>query len=344
MTNPWPAGHPPFRAGGPGGAHTARRFFTPAELAALTRIGDMSEFQPAIDDAAYVNQFSKAAIFRGMYGADHIDKAWFGGARRSAFWDAGARVVMMYQYIVAAQDPAVQAHAFADLVGDLAPGEWLIGDLEEGAGSQAARRSAWQGVIAARYPWMAKTPAGHPWMYSGLFFAGQAGIAPVDWLADYTPVEPGSPHTLWQFTDSARIPGVGVADCSLYHGTVEDLRALFTPAAKPTPKPQPAAGGDRQMIASGTLTPGTPLTASFPGGAVKSVTFLNGTQTGVEVSYRWHHNTNNNWFPKLADMPLTVQVPASGDATVEADDMSDVSGAWLDATGSDVAFHTNDNT
>jgi len=66
----------------------------------------------------------------------------------------------------------------------------------------------------------------HLWTYTGLDFGATNGALPVQWVADYASAEPSSPHKLWQFTDSFNVPGVGTADCSLFHGTMDELAAL----------------------------------------------------------------------------------------------------------------------
>jgi hypothetical protein len=209
----------PFRAGG-----TDLGLLTPAALDLVaatgnTYLADVSEFEPDVADAAYL-AWSKAIVIRAAYGDAHDDKAWYGGARRAALHAGGAQFLGIYQYLVAGQGGAAQASALHSLVGALQPGEVLIPDFEEG---QHAMLTAWYNQMTALYG------AGigkYLWTYSGLYFGQSQGVLPVQWLADYTSVEPSSPHTLWQFTSSFNVPGVGPADCSLYHGTVAQLAAL----------------------------------------------------------------------------------------------------------------------
>jgi hypothetical protein len=199
-------------------------------------MGDISEFQPDLADAAY-RRWSPALIIRAMYGLAHDDAAWFGGARRSAWLKAGGEFLGIYQYLVASQDAAAQAHALVGLIGDLKQGtEIPIMDDEEGSpGLQAGRRAQWMAVMMQAYPWLASTPVGRAWDYSGLSFSEAAGFEPV-WLADYTSAEPSRPHRLWQFTDAFQIPGLPArADCSIWHGTIAQLKALITPASQPKP-------------------------------------------------------------------------------------------------------------
>jgi hypothetical protein len=195
-------------------------------------LADISVWQPNIADAAYL-KWSKAIIFRAMYGTQ-VDRAWYGGGRRDALHAGGAMFVGAYQYLVAGQDAAEQAHALVRLVGNLRPGEKLICDIEEGpASAQAARWRRWSAVITAAYG-----PRAMPWLYSGLSFGQAAGLSP-HWVAAYRATEPAGSHLLWQFTDRYQVPGVGTCDCSVWRGTIGELAALGWPAAGPVPRPVP---------------------------------------------------------------------------------------------------------
>ena len=200
----------------------------------VTYVPDCSEFQPDLHDAVLL-KWTQAVIIRAMYGSVHDDQAWYGGQRRAQLHQGGALFVGIYQYLAAGQSAVVQARALLDLVGPLRPGEKLICDLEEGAGPQHGRWLAWAKVI--------KDATGEdPWLYTYLNFAQVHGLAP-DWLADYLPLpdEPKSPpHVLWQFSSTYKVPGIdGACDCSLFHGSVEELAALaYQP--RPAPRPVPA--------------------------------------------------------------------------------------------------------
>ena len=236
------SGHPvTFRAGRgpaenaqPGTAgHLQAEAVLPAHAAGTkVLLGDVSEFQPSISDKTYL-AWSKAIVIRAAYGASHTDHAWFGGQRRALLLAGGARFLGIYQYLVAGQDPAAQAKALVSILGGkLNTGEKIICDIEEGSGSQAGRWSAWSHVIASEL-------GDDPWNYSGLFFAGSAGIAPVDWVAAYQSAEPTTKHALWQFTDAFSVPGVGRCDCSVFHGTIGQLAAMAHGGTAP---PSPPAG------------------------------------------------------------------------------------------------------
>jgi GH25 family lysozyme M1 (1,4-beta-N-acetylmuramidase) len=236
-----------FRAGTIAGAATPELTASVASPGIV--LCDVSEFQPDIADAAYL-QWSKAVVIRAMYGGSHDDGAWYGGGRRDALHAGGALFVGIYQYLVAGQDAAVQAHALAALVGTLRPGEKLICDIEEGPSSvQAVRWRQWSAVITAAYG-----ARSAPWLYAGLDFATEAGLNP-DWLAAYRDTEPARGQLLWQFSDAYPVPGVGTCDASVYHGTIGELAALgwqatappvVTPPVvtppKPVPVPAPVTG------------------------------------------------------------------------------------------------------
>ena len=186
----------------------------------------VSEFQPDIHDATYL-RWSKAIVIRALYGT-RVDRAWYGGARRDALHAGGARFVGIYAYITG-QDVTAQAKALISLLGKLRPGEKVIADIEEGPGNQQARWVTWAKAINAAL----HDP---PWDYSGLNYAATHGLQPVTWVAAYGSHEPSPPHKLWQFTDRYSVPGVGTCDCSVFHGTIDQLAALaYQGARKPVP-------------------------------------------------------------------------------------------------------------
>jgi hypothetical protein len=216
---------------------------------AATYLCDISEFQSNIADATYL-RWSKAIIIRAAYGDAHDDKAWFGGQRRALLHEGGARFVGIYQYLVAGQSGAAQAQAFHKLVGAIRPGEVFIADLEEG---NRALLTAWYNAMVSLYGNGIKP---YLWTYTGLVFGEAEGILPVQWIADYTSTEPTTPHKLWQFSSSYHVPGVGTCDCSVFHGTIDQLAALAYQSAKP-PTPAPADwtfGAPQHLTARGGRT------------------------------------------------------------------------------------------
>jgi hypothetical protein len=216
---------PPFRAGlvpgvpFPGQNSRGRLELDEAVRAGeATRLCDISEWQPDINDATYL-AWSKSMIFRVLYGALHVDAAWHGGARRKDLHAGGATFVGLYHYLLGDQGGAAQAQAFHKLVGPIQRGEVFIADFETGS---KANLTAWFNEMLALYgPGIAP----YLWVYTGLSFGGAAGALPVQWIAAYQSAEPSTPHELWQFSQSYPVPGVGTADCSLFHGSGAQLAA-----------------------------------------------------------------------------------------------------------------------
>lgn len=192
---------------------------------------DVSEFQPDVNWKAVAERNGGAAIVRAMYGADHVDRAWYGGARRKSAQRDGIQVLGIYQYLVQGQDAVAQAEAFVRLVGSLHPGEFAVLDLEEGIGDQAPRAEAWFRYVDKHLDYPGSSGS---WLYSGAAFYEEHGLMPIadskrhTWVAAYQAHPPAVPHTLWQHTDSEQWPGIGRCDCSIFHGDVRRLRKVVT--------------------------------------------------------------------------------------------------------------------
>jgi hypothetical protein len=159
-------------------------------------------------------------MIRALYGDAHTDGAWYDGARRADLHAAGIQFLGIYQYLVASQSGAAQAQAFHRLVGPIQKGEVFVADFEEGSKSML---TAWYNEMKALY---GSGISNYLWTYTGLSFGQSAGVLPVQWIADYTSKAPSTPHTLWQFTDSYNVPGIGTCDCNQYAGTIAQLAAL----------------------------------------------------------------------------------------------------------------------
>jgi GH25 family lysozyme M1 (1,4-beta-N-acetylmuramidase) len=177
-----------------------------------------------------------AAIVRALYGASHVDKLWAQG-RRAAAHEAGIKVLGIYQYLVQTEDALAQAEAFVREVGALQHGEFAVLDLEEGAGDQCERAKTWFEYVDAHLSYPGYAGA---WLYSDKAFLDAHLSAFVTeskrhlWIADYG-VQPSDRHSLWQHTDGTiavphdwheHWPGVGVCDCSIFAGSLEQLHAL----------------------------------------------------------------------------------------------------------------------
>lgn len=252
----------PFRAG-QAGALAPAAVMPFAFGGSCTLLADVSEFQQDIADAVYL-QWSKAIVIRAAYGDQHDDHAWYGGQRRDLLHQLGARFVGIYQYLVSGQDGAAQADALRRLVGAIRPGEVLIADFEEG---QHAMLTAWYDRMLSEYgPWIRP----YLWTYTGLFFGEAQGVMPVEWVAAYGQSEPAGTHKLWQFTSSFPVPGIGSADCSVFHGTIDELAALAyqEPQPAPQPVPKPGFGKPANVTVRAGHTSVEVLTADAPDGMV----------------------------------------------------------------------------
>ena len=208
-------------------------------------LADVSEFQtvdwakygaanPVVIIRAAVTYWSKTQN-KTVYRADNKFAANLAGAR------AHTQVRGFYQYMDATADPAVAARSFMAVVGPLQPGEFVILDIEEGAGDQRGRRQTWLNTVRG----LNKTVI--EWTYTGMWFARQhlSGVR-VDWMAAYQGAEPTDAHSLWQSTDKQSFAGISApCDGSRYNGTLDQLKALVgaapakpsTPATKPPAKP-----------------------------------------------------------------------------------------------------------
>ena len=182
-------------------------------------LADVSEYQPDIDDAAYV-AWSHGIMVRALYGDAHVDRAWYSGARRTDLHAAGIEFLGLYQYLVSGQSGTSQARAFHNQVGPIRKGEVFVADFEEGEKSML---TSWYNEMIALY---GSGISNHLWTYTGLDFGRSAGVLPVQWIASYGTSKPSTPHTLWQFSDSYHVPGIGTCDCNRYDGSMSELAAL----------------------------------------------------------------------------------------------------------------------
>lgn len=296
----------PFRAGGeefrigPGDAQPqvveSKAF--PAFTGTYTLLADISEFQPNLADAAYL-AWSKAIVIRCAYGDAHDDRAWYGGARRDALHKGGVKFLGIYQYLIAGHSGAAQADAMARIVGAIRPGEVLIADFEEGTRPMLAD---WRArMLAHGYP------AAQLWTYSGLAFEQAHGVT-AEWVAAYRATEPSVPHRLWQFTSAFQVPGLPApCDCSVFHGTVDQLAAL---AYHPAATPPPVSPARLPAPAGVSLTEHRALNGAWglvdhPGGGVVSryrAELAHGTPAAPGAVF-WSELVNGTHLPPLLAIP-----------------------------------------
>jgi GH25 family lysozyme M1 (1,4-beta-N-acetylmuramidase) len=263
-------------------------------------LADVSEFQPNVD-LSYL-AWSKAVIMRAAYGDAHDDGAWYGGARRAFFHGNGIRYLGIYQYIVASQNITAQAKAFCQLIGPLQDGEDLYADIEEGDGDLQSTWQTWANVVHGETGWAPKD-------YSGVNFAAAHGLAPVDWVAAYGSSEPSVRHMLWQFSSSYALPGIGVGDCSVFHGSITDLAALaYHPAviAHPTAAPAAPAGFHGEYITGGMFSlAALAVKLGVPPSTLLRMTAVHYGSFGNELA-AWLNAVAAGTVPALAALPKGI--------------------------------------
>jgi len=174
-------------------------------MGGVVLLPDLSEFQPRANLAGIKSQNGGAVILRVGYGARRIDKVYTN--HRAAAHEADFHFLGLYHYVTAGDDISAQAHKFCEWVGALKTGEIPIIDLEEGPGNQFSRATKWLDIVDAGLGLNKFTLNRRSWLYSGDYFARNAGLQPIfesirhTWVAAYGDQEPSLPHTLWQSTD-----------------------------------------------------------------------------------------------------------------------------------------------
>lgn len=208
-----------------------------------THMDDVSEFQN-MDWDAYA-RVRNCVIIRAAYGSYHDDLHW---SNNQVVRDGRFKVVGIYLYFVAGQDAVQQANHFADLVGPLKDGEFLIIDIEEGGGDQQGRLDAALAVLNSRTQRETGEYSYVPFIQAHLGGFSSNGER-IRWVAGYGN-EPTIAWDLWQHTDGQygnhdcqpAYPGAPACDCSVFRGTADQLHALVmrgTTAAPGPTAPQP---------------------------------------------------------------------------------------------------------
>jgi lysozyme len=146
---------------------------------------------------------------------------------------------------------AAEARHFMSVVGPLAPGDFVVLDIEVGTGNLSAYALEFLETVTAI---VAPTdPAFTPWLYTGGWFAAgrltdaQLGNHPL-WNAAYTAQMPAAYApwplvSMWQYTDHAPYPGISTpCDSSYFQGTRDQLLTLCVAAPGPAhPQTPPRA-------------------------------------------------------------------------------------------------------
>jgi Glycosyl hydrolases family 25 len=207
---------------------------------------------PTPDFAGVKRKNGGAAIIRVSYGIDHRDHCFIRN-RRAAQHHKYA-FLGLYQYVTAG-DIAAQARAFCRWVGELAPNEIPIADIEEGSGDQDRRAEKWFDIVDRKLGLSDQKIERRSWLYSGenrltTQFARVCASGRPIWVAAYRDEEPTLGHILWQSTGgdqtnsgepigSHQIPWPGCGrkcDTNLYHGTLKKLAAATARDDLPYPK------------------------------------------------------------------------------------------------------------
>lgn len=204
-------------------------------------MADVSEWQENVDAAAYQKGGYHVLICRTYNGHEPDNKM---PGRRDYLRGSGLDGVGWYCYLESGYDPADQARAFIQTIGELRPNEWPILDHEEGSGDQTGRAEAFLKVTDE---W-----AGFPTMiYASESFFDSHLSGPdhwkgrPKWLAGYRNTyspDPSGEHdygqVLWQYTDRASIPGIpGGVDCNVTRRSVAEFMSAVRPGGAPQPAP-----------------------------------------------------------------------------------------------------------
>jgi hypothetical protein len=290
----------------------------------MITIADYSEFQGEVHPSG-----NQVVIVRAHNGwrAD----AYFARNRADA-QTAGCPAVGIYQYLAAGRDPAAQAVDLLRTIGRLSSNEWLICDLEEGAGDQQARWQQWRQTVmtATNRP---------PWLYSGQAFAAAHDLDP-DWLANYRGSEPAAPaHRLWQNSDTYPWPW-GKGDASVFDGSLPEFLAAagidlppVTPAPKEPDMPashvlrDPTTGGLWVAMPDGGIAnyDGAPFlggtnhpqfgTAGFP--CIGIVEYIDQHGGGYELVHDWGDPNGTGHSADGGDRFRRYRFPRDGSAIVK---------------------------
>lgn len=184
-------------------------------------LSDVSAYQPGIDWSAYRAGGRRAVIIKATEGTTYVSEEFV--AQRDGAHGVGLDLVGIYHF-ARPGDVQAQVRHFLNAVGTLRPGEVPVLDAEVDGLSEAWCRE-WLSTVQAstgRQPLLYAS-----WSYWG-YMLGSMTDFPL-WIAAYGPYDPRGevPNCrLWQYTDSAPVPGIGECDDSLFVGSEADLLAM----------------------------------------------------------------------------------------------------------------------
>jgi hypothetical protein len=148
-------------------------------------------------------------------------------------------------------------------------------------------------------------------------------------------------HKLWQFTDAFKVPGVGTADCSVFHGSIDDLAALAYQGGVKPPVTRTATTTEDDM-SSGLIT--------SPHGVRESRTWAAGAARQIVMFSDWEGVQDTPPVVDLRVAHLNSAPFGAGHKTVDGTVSYDIGSASdcngcaftrVDSGAATVSFHTN---
>ncbi len=208
------------------------------DLSHFNNDGRVPDFK-ALKDAGI-----QAVIHKASQGAVFVDPSF----RLRAQQAKGAGLLLGAYHFGTGELAATQAHLFLTAVAPLMPDCLLVLDLERNIGGSGVSMSieAAQAFVACCYAITKRYPV----LYAGDYLREilgtviAQGTPPVPalgvlancplWLADYRTtnvvIRGWSTWTMWQYTNSAALPGItGLVDRTQFNGTADELQKFWNP-------------------------------------------------------------------------------------------------------------------
>lgn len=199
-----------------------------------TDFADVSHHQHDIHWDQYAASGRSLAICKATEGLTYVDPAEAGN--RGALSKLGL-YCGLYHFAGSSaadeiHDPVKEADFFASTVGPLGPKEFPVLDFELPYRMTPARQVSWIGKWCTE---VQKKTGKTPWVYTNSPMLGKLDAHSLAkyplWLANYTSHDPKHPPSTgtwpnlaaWQYTDDAKVPGIGPCDDSFLYGNLTDL-------------------------------------------------------------------------------------------------------------------------